>query len=43
MRRGDIRTAVLAVLSEAAGTDLTPMFTQEWGFAVRTRERQRGY
>jgi hypothetical protein len=34
---------LLAVLGEAAGTDLVPLFTREWGFNVRTRERQRGY
>ncbi|MBI5362181.1 MAG: hypothetical protein HZA53_03315 [Planctomycetes bacterium] len=34
---------LLSVLSEAAGEDLTPLFTREFGFDPRTRERQRGY
>lgn len=34
---------LLAVLSEAAGEDLVPLFTRELGFDPRTRERQRGY
>jgi len=34
---------LLAVLSEAAGEDVVPRFVQEFGFNVRTRERQRGY
>lgn len=33
---------LLAVLSEAAGEDVRPLF-KEWGFNPRTRERQRGY
>jgi hypothetical protein len=34
---------LLAILSEAAGEDLVPLFTKEFGFNPRTRERQRGY
>jgi hypothetical protein len=34
---------ILSVLSEAAGEDLTPLFAKEFGFNLRTRERQRGY
>ncbi|MBK7876814.1 MAG: hypothetical protein IPJ77_13905 [Planctomycetes bacterium] len=34
---------LLALLSEAAGEDLLPLFTREFGFDLRTRERQRGY
>jgi hypothetical protein len=34
---------LLSVLSEAAGEDLTALFTGEFGFNPRTRERQRGY
>lgn len=34
---------LLAILTQAAGEDLTPLFSKEWGFNPRTRERQRGY
>ena len=34
---------ILSVLSEAAGENLAPVFETEFGFNVRTRERQRGY
>ena len=34
---------ILSLLSEAAGKDLTVLFTKEFGFDPRTRERQRGY
>ena len=34
---------LLAVLGEAAGEDLLPLFQREFGFNPRTRERQRGY
>lgn len=34
---------LLSALSEAAGEDLVPLFTREFGFDPKTRERQRGY
>jgi hypothetical protein len=39
----DQNLLILAILSEAAGEDLTPLFTKEFGFNPKTRERQRGY
>lgn len=39
----DKNRLILRVLSEAAGEDLTALFAHEFGFNVRTRERQRGY
>ncbi|MFN0204979.1 MAG: hypothetical protein ACKVS6_01540 [Planctomycetota bacterium] len=34
---------LISILSQAAGQDLLPIFQQEFGFSVKTRERQRGY
>jgi hypothetical protein len=34
---------ILRVLSAAAGKDLTRLFTDEFGFDMKTRQRQRGY
>ena len=39
----DQNRLLLAVLSEAAGEDLTRIFVEEFGFNPRTRERQTGY
>lgn len=39
----DKNRLILAVLSQAAGRDLTDVFVHEFGFNPRTRERQRGY
>lgn len=34
---------LISAMSEAAGEDLLPIFEKEFGFNVKTRERQRGY
>jgi hypothetical protein len=34
---------LLTILSEAAGEELRPLFTDEFGFNAKRRERQRGY
>lgn len=34
---------LIAAMSEAAGVDLLPLFEREFGFSLRTREKQRGY
>ncbi|MBI3817894.1 MAG: hypothetical protein HY286_04325 [Planctomycetes bacterium] len=34
---------IVSAMSEAAGVDLLPMMEREFGFNVKTRERQRGY